>query len=289
MQKEKQLDLVKTIKKYKLEKYEKEIIRAARAGILITTTKPDKYARVGNTRFGGIPDLPEGMKWPIATKQDSREEPSLKNRCLHFICQINLEDIAKFKDIPVKLPQKGILYLFGDPMEMIDSKVIFFSGNTKKLKKYQVSDSMKFLYVARGADYYKPYQAEFKSVINIPSADMLQDCDAKSNGGLEIGSDDRKIYEKFERSLMPNRKKDGEHYMFGYQLFYGGDNANPEKLAAKAARDKKMKKPEDWICFLEIHSDKHVRFKFENPKTYYIMINKKDKGLKYAYSDGGSC
>jgi len=69
----------------------------------------DDYAAVGNTRFGGDPDLPVGMDWPIDPESDSP-------RYANFIGQINFAEVPRLPDDDV-LPSAGLLYLFVRYME----------------------------------------------------------------------------------------------------------------------------------------------------------------------------
>lgn len=65
---------------------------------------------VGSSKFGGIPDLPDGFAWP------RREE----GNPLVFLCQFNLAELAPY-DRDGLLPGEGMLYFFYDvePMPTI--------------------------------------------------------------------------------------------------------------------------------------------------------------------------
>lgn len=67
-----------------------------------TRSKNDDDIAVGASKFGGLPDLPDGLSWP-----------SNENGALSFVAQINFAEASKF-DIDSLLPKSGMLYLFYD-------------------------------------------------------------------------------------------------------------------------------------------------------------------------------
>lgn len=66
------------------------------------TIEPDDYSQVGNSRYGGLPDLPVDFEWPC----DSY------GRCFSFEIQINLSEVPPF--VGKWLPESGMLYFFWD-------------------------------------------------------------------------------------------------------------------------------------------------------------------------------
>lgn len=58
----------------------------------------DKPTKVGESRFGGFPDLPIDEKWP-----------KYKNRLYRFLCQINFSEIDITES---NLPKNGLLSIF---------------------------------------------------------------------------------------------------------------------------------------------------------------------------------
>ena len=58
----------------------------------------------GATRFGGDPDLPEGIAWPIGPGHDG-EAP------MDFLAQIDLDTVAR-RDVDDLLPKTGVLAFF---------------------------------------------------------------------------------------------------------------------------------------------------------------------------------
>src|SRR5215208_6088067 len=76
---------------------------AAECHALIATGEDD-YSSIGNTRFGGDPDLPKGVEWPTAPGARRGKYPN-------FIAQINFGEIPRLPNEDV-LPTAGLLYIF---------------------------------------------------------------------------------------------------------------------------------------------------------------------------------
>jgi uncharacterized protein YwqG len=91
----------------------------------------DDYSELGNTRFGGDPDLPDGLGWPV---DPDREEPTFSN----FIAQINFAELPQLS-MSSGLPSRGILYLFVRYMECAAEPVVldslYFDGPTDLLAR----------------------------------------------------------------------------------------------------------------------------------------------------------
>lgn len=83
----------------------------------------------GSSRLGGIPDLPEGMKWPTN-----------ETRPLTFLAQINLAEATRF-DGENLLPKSGWLAFFIDmefeglPSDLSACKVLYFDVPLTKLSR----------------------------------------------------------------------------------------------------------------------------------------------------------
>jgi len=104
--KEENMDIAKISKGCKergLDELFKLLSPLARNAIRIDTqAKNDDDIAVGVSKFGGSPDLPDGLSWP-----------SNENGALSFVAQINFAEASKF-DIDSLLPKSGMLYLFYD-------------------------------------------------------------------------------------------------------------------------------------------------------------------------------
>ncbi|WP_107785368.1 YwqG family protein [Campylobacter concisus] len=130
----------------------------ARNAIRIDTqAKNDDDIAVGASKFGGSPDLPDGLSWP-----------SNENGALSFVAQINFAEASKF-DIDSLLPKSGMLYLFYDrnlrvwgydPANKKGFAVIFSEVAKDQLAR-QNMDSGNFTFGARSLS--------FRNELNLPS------------------------------------------------------------------------------------------------------------------------
>jgi uncharacterized protein YwqG len=90
----------------------------------------EDYAKIGNSRAGGLPDLPDNENWPLDSNGVG----------LYFVAQINLADLSH-QAIPY-LPKRGILYFFINQWSWQDNKVIYFNGDFSLLKKAKIDPSV---------------------------------------------------------------------------------------------------------------------------------------------------
>jgi len=77
-----------------------EIVVYAADCYSLCLTQKDDYSEVGNTRFGGDPDLPPNFEWPMSD-----------TRYANFVGQINFAELPPLPS-PNPLPSQGLLSLF---------------------------------------------------------------------------------------------------------------------------------------------------------------------------------
>ncbi len=86
-----------------LSRVSKEITNVAQSSIRLKAYSADEAGLpLGATKFGGLPDLPHGKRWP-----------EYNGSLLPFLAQINISDIVPY-DKDHLLPETGILYFFFD-------------------------------------------------------------------------------------------------------------------------------------------------------------------------------
>jgi uncharacterized protein YwqG len=88
------------------------IVRLLRPSIRLLP-EPAQEVRLGGSRIGGLPDLPEGTQWPAypgPPKPDAAWE-AFKGEPLAFLVQVNLAEVAPF-DVGGQLPASGLLHFF---------------------------------------------------------------------------------------------------------------------------------------------------------------------------------
>jgi len=91
-----------------LTKYHEGIFTNARLAIGFKPIKQDDYNQKGNTRFGGLPDLPPNFAWPcVDTKAWQLGEQEQDYFLYQFLAQINCAELSNMQNY---LPKSGILY-----------------------------------------------------------------------------------------------------------------------------------------------------------------------------------
>lgn len=111
------------------------------------TTEPDDYSQVGNSRYGGLPDLPVGYEWPQASGHYGE-----------FLMQINLSNVPPF--VGKCLPDVGMLYFFWDDREPC---VCYVEADAELVKTfppdYEDPDVVKYAADGRPIIQQKPWYA----------------------------------------------------------------------------------------------------------------------------------
>jgi len=123
-----------------LSRVSKELIQVALPSIRLTAHPVDEISlRLGSTKFGGSPDLPEGIEWP---------EPN--GVLLPFVAQINLFEIAPY-DKDHLFPDAGIIFFFFDQKAFFESRtsdqattwyVYYTESSLANLQRLPISESI---------------------------------------------------------------------------------------------------------------------------------------------------
>jgi uncharacterized protein YwqG len=130
-------ELDSVITRWHLDSVASEIRNSASECYAMVAVGDDDYSTVGNTRFGGDPDLPLDMDWPV---DPARSQLTHSN----FIAQINFSELPSLSR-ETELPSQGILYLFVRYMESAAEPVIldalYFDGSINSLSRRPSPDS----------------------------------------------------------------------------------------------------------------------------------------------------
>lgn len=143
-----------------LSKKWKKLERLLRGGIYCKLKNSNKEILVGDSKIGGLPDLPKNQEW-----FNNREKP------LSFLAQINFSEVKKF-DTENKLPDNGIIYFFYDAEEepsgySLDDKnsfkVFYFEGNLDILERKNPPNNLNEEFV------FPEVKLTFKSELDLPN------------------------------------------------------------------------------------------------------------------------
>lgn len=116
----------------------------AKNSIQITLAEQeDEDIPVGASKFGGLPDLPEGVEWFRTGETDIP---------MSFVAQVNFAEAAPY-DLEQKLPESGMLYFFYDcssdgmpwgfnPKDADGWKVFFYDGDLGALSRVNAPEDL---------------------------------------------------------------------------------------------------------------------------------------------------
>ena len=104
------------------------ILKTVKPAYEVIIGEPENYLSVGNSRMGGMPDLPESISYPF----------NHLGFPYQLVVQLNLEDFQMI--VVPNLPKTGILYVFMDT-STYKHKIIYYDNHLNDLKKitYELS------------------------------------------------------------------------------------------------------------------------------------------------------
>ncbi len=268
--------LAKAIKGSALEKHHHALSQLALRSVCLATTKPDKYATLGNTRIGGLPDLPAGMTYP--TLEDNTGQH------LIFIGQLNCSELTPLQEY---LPREGMLYFFIEDEESFACRVIYHPENTDLVSASELEDIT--LNLSDLDEPYRPFQVEASPMVSLPAfyADdyWYSLVDAPELANLQdYDHDDYESYsEQNQRDEVAKKlgKKgitaewnktfyaDAHHSINDYVFT---QHESPQEQAALKFKGN----PEDWMVLLKVHSDNNCGFNFWDAGELFFVIHKSD-------------
>lgn len=144
---------------YNLTSYWEKVAKKAKKSINMTLKHVnEEEIKLGSTKFGGVPHLPQNISW----FKDEKEDP------MSFVGQINFEEVAKY-DTENKLPSTGILYLFYDteqswgfdPKDKGAKKIFYFTGQKSELIRTEKPSNID------NELFFKPAKVSFQSSTNV--------------------------------------------------------------------------------------------------------------------------
>jgi hypothetical protein len=130
-----------------------ELVEALLRGALPSIRLVEQFPRegeappLGGCRIGGLPDLPEGVRWPrlSAARKSRPSEPQRQDEPLWFLLQVNLTEVARadvaFLCSRVFLSARGamkVLRTSAGPFSTIKEQSHFFVTNTLASKKFHL-------------------------------------------------------------------------------------------------------------------------------------------------------
>ncbi|MFC6100031.1 DUF1963 domain-containing protein [Olivibacter domesticus] len=251
--------LDKVIKETDFITYKKGLEMLALWAVALQTTEQDDYNKKGNTRFGGLPDLPPTMEYPTFTTYHK------DIMGYQFIAQLNCEELAPYQSY---LPREGVLYFFITDQEEFEAKVIYFDGELSALQSAKdLAVDEEFIYDDHGI--FTPFRVKVSKYVSIPSFygdDHLYKGDATNLKELEETNYDE--VEAFRTSLLAHAVEP----VHGLNSYVFKQHGSPQIEASNKLKGH----PEDYIVLLRVSSDNNTGFSFWDAGEIYFVIHKSD-------------
>jgi hypothetical protein len=103
------------------------LLNEARECVHIFYQKPKSKLKVGRTKIGGLPDLPDSIGWPQGTDEEGKT-----SGWAQFLAQYNLADVPPINGLD--LPRTGHLWLFiRNPMLISMPTAVFYHDGSEEL------------------------------------------------------------------------------------------------------------------------------------------------------------
>ena len=239
---------------------------------LETYSEPLEEIPLGETRIGGIPDLPEDLPWP-----------STQGKHLSFLGQLRVSEIRNFDEKRV-LPKQGFLYFFVDLEDLPDGQI------SEDASKFQVlfcsEEKAKLVRTSPPKDSLAKTLNSF-SVEYYPRASLPpEESPEAQNLNLSVDDWDRyyDLTQELERIDPSDRAP--KHKFLGYSDLLQGDLRLDCELIRNGLscrdeenfRSPKIEKYEtglsDWQLIFQIDQDEELGPDWRPPGRIYFMAPK---------------
>jgi uncharacterized protein YwqG len=260
------------IKKNKLTEYQSDLLAMVKKSVSFIQKEEDIYEKIGNTRFGGMPDLPKSIKYP-KFKYDY-DKTTYK---YEFIAQINCAEIADFQDY---MPRKGMLYFFLSSLHFFGvedkfklAQVLYYDGEDELISGKKLKFKNEDYYEMMGEGCYQGFQVSVNESVSLPSfysyptnKHIFKNRAENLLNAFETNQKfDNDFYDRFEEPVSELYKNDFE--INGY-IFT--QHESPELQAALS----KKGEPQNWINLLKVSS--RGDFQWGDAGDLAFVIHKSD-------------
>ncbi len=269
--------LLEVIQTYTNEPYKTVLSKLIKSSIRLKTNGKSS-TKLGDTKLGGLPDLPIELNWP---KNNSDNFP------FSFLGQINLKEVNKFDEMSL-LPKSGIIYFFLNLESYDEGCVIYskldddlfqatppteFNKPKKPLWKRILTRKHKQRIIKESAvEIFQEFHIPSWDSLSIERLQKLSDIDIKS-----IPSFKEDFYEKGYYS--DESEMTSNHHILGY--YKGIQNEFHELNFTEATNLKNLSIQEidnalKWKLLFQIDSDDHLEFSWGDWGRIYFFIHETD-------------
>jgi uncharacterized protein YwqG len=220
----------------------------------------ESLLKPGETKFGGTPDLPQGVSWPVS---DGIPLP--------FIAQINLSTVAPY-DMKQVLPQNGHLYFFLDVDAYFDK---LSSGKTYQNTYYVFyhSDSLQYLhrstFPAQLQRRYHSCEVLCTTEMTLPDYSRFDPTTFERCGfTAPLSEEEEEAYDIIKAQLSWTAAL--KYHLPLHRLLGHPDNVQWDMYSELGGT------PEDWTLLLQIDSDDAPDMEWGDTGRIYFWIATKD-------------
>ena len=270
--------MLEAIKNTVWEPHKDTVIDQALKAVCINPTEIDDYSRLGNTRFGGMPDMPIGETYPMFPNIYQPDNPH------HYIfyAQLNLEELAPLQSY---LPRNGMLYFYVKEETEFTCRVLYYP-NKQSLQSAKTLANITLNYTD-SVKPYKPKNVECRPLAALPAVingQSAYEFENEYDGYDKLNTVERAEYDNNTRRTLPEKLGRIGIYSEYTDVYYSDmnhtindstngvtDNSPNERAAVELKGN-----PEDWVVLLRMYSDLDSGFQFYDAGELYFMIHKSD-------------
>lgn len=221
---------------------------------------------VGAHRFGGMPDLPEGVAYP---RYGQRSESTHTDYAYEFIAQLNCEELAPMQ---AYLPRTGTLYFFLTTVHDLyggakaPAKVLYTDGTVPLVPAASLRLEREDYFEMRGPAY-AVHGVAARVGPSAPSFYALHQ-NPHLVGDDEALLEEHDLFECLDEVFEPLREATPHTHAVNAYAFT--QHESPEHAAAVALRGA----AEDWVILLTVAS--HGDFQWGDAGELFFVIHKSD-------------
>ncbi|WKB53360.1 DUF1963 domain-containing protein [Eleftheria terrae] len=239
------------------------LLRHARQALRWRTTTPDQPAVPGGTRFGGAPDLPPAIHYPMT-----------EDRYWHFYAQLDLEAVAGLQSW---LPRTGRLYFFAEGLDAEDRTLVLHDTSPRaRLRPHVWSDGACFVDGSEVPTEQAGYRATADVMVSLPvlyrASHRLTGEDA---GLLEIRDEgpQEAAYHALGIELAGSEELLQDVHVQNAHVSTQGDSPEEQAMAVHGGQ------LDEWVNLLSLYSDPRPGFSFWDAGRLTFTIHRKDLAL----------
>ena len=239
------------------------LLKVTKGALVFEHDDEEDYSELGNTRFGGWPDLPKDLPYP---RFGENENEGKSDYVYEFLAQLDCAALASFQKY---LPREGTLYFFLDTVHEMSPKVVYWNGTKKEL----VSGKGLLFEENDFFEHDPPYQAykvKVRKNISIPCSYAAYVNGFQFEGAEEL-LEPEDLLESLESSLDMEERPPDFHEVNSYVFT---QHECPEMQASL----KHKGKPQDWVVLLKVASIGH--FQWWDAGELFFVIHKSDLAKK---------